>query len=403
VLVALATLVGFVVLRPTGESRPDTSVLGVQNQVYAARVERVVDRSCPGDAEAALSCRVASFTLLAGPDEGTTVELDLVSDSPRVTGLAVGDQVVLGRQPDAPEAVRYAFLDPDRRSMLVLLTLLFAAAVIVLGRLRGVSALLGLAATTVVLLTFIVPAILDGRPPLAVALVGAVAIAYLALYLSHGFTTMTTIALLGTLGGLACVAVLAVAFMALADITGFGSEEAFIVAALGGTIDLRGLALGGMIIGALGAIDDMTVTQASAVSELRAARPDISRRSLLRSSMRIGRDHVASTVNTLVLAYAGASMPLLILFVLSEQSLGIVANNETLATEIVRTLVGSIGLVASVPITTWLAVHLGNDTGPPSRRRPPVEASAAAEGDDEDEPARRDGLQLPERWRDGIF
>jgi len=212
--------------------------------------------------------------------------------------------------------------------------------------------------------------VLEGRDPFAVALVGAAAIAFLALYTSHGFTTMTTVALLGTLGGLACVAVLALAFMALADITGFGSEEAFIVSALGTQIDLRGLVLGGMVIGALGAIDDMTVTQASAVWELRATDPDIDRRDLLAAGLRIGRDHVASTVNTLVLAYAGASMPLLILFVLSQQSLGTVANGELVATEVVRTLVGSIGLVASVPITTWLAVRIGGRTARSPRETP---------------------------------
>jgi hypothetical protein len=151
----------------------------------------------------------------------------------------------------------------DRRSS----TSLFGAAVVALGGLRGIAALAGLAATIVVLLAFVWPAVLEGRDPLAVALVGASAIAFLALYTSHGFTVKTTVALLGTLGGLACVAILALAFMALADITGFGSEEAFVVSALGTQIDLRGLVLGGMVIGALGAIDDMTVTQASAVSD----------------------------------------------------------------------------------------------------------------------------------------
>jgi uncharacterized membrane protein len=318
--------------------------------------------------------------------------LELVSDSPRVTGLDAGDRVLMGRQPDAPEGLEYAFLDPDRRATLVYLALVFAAAVVVLGGLRGLAALVGLAATIAVLLSFVVPAVLEGRDPLPVALVGAAAIGFLALYLSHGFTTMTTVALLGTLGGLACVAILAVAFMAVAEITGFGSEEAFYVSAIGRQIDVRGLVLGGIVIGALGAIDDMTVTQASAVWELRAADPTMSRHSLLRSGMRIGRDHVASTVNTLVLAYAGASMPLLILFVLSEQSVGTVANGEALATEIVRTLVGSIGLVASVPITTWLAVRIGE--------RPPQPSGLSSR---DDQPSGAGELRLPSRRRDAIF
>src|SRR2546423_9651213 len=134
-----------------------------------------------------------------------------------------------------------------------------------------------------------------------------------------------------------------------------------------------------MVIGALGALDDMTVTQAAAVWELRSANPQLTRSSIFRSAMRIGRDHVASTVNTLALAYAGAALPLLILFVQSRQSLGTVANSETVATEILSALVGSIGIVASVPLTTWLAatvVRVGRvpsrrrRRGAPSRRRP---------------------------------
>jgi uncharacterized membrane protein len=405
VAVAVLTVVGLVLLRPTGEDRPDTTVLGTQNEVYGARVVRVTDRPCPGQTEESPGCRLVAFLLLAGPDEGDTVELELI-DSPRTTGLDAGDEVLLGRQPNAPEDIRYAFLDQDRRAMLVVLALLFGAAVVLLGGLRGITALVGLAATVAVLLFFILPAIVDGRDPLAVALIGSAAIAFLALYLSHGFTTRTTVALLGTLGGLLCVAVLAVAFMALTGITGFGSEEAFYVSALGTQIDLRGLVLGGIVIGALGAIDDMTVTQASAVWELRSADPGMSRPALLRSGMRIGRDHVASTVNTLVLAYAGASMPLLILFVLSEQSFGTVSNNEVLATEIVRTLVGSIGLMASVPITTWLAVRIGGARG----QRPPAEPNDGSEADLDRgvEPHRQDNggsddLELPTRRRDAIL
>lgn len=402
--IAVATIAGLWLLRPTGEGRPDASALGSLAEVYPARVERVSDEVCPGEQEASPGCRTATFVLLGGPDEGESVQQQLVADSPRVTGLDAGDEVLMGRQPGAPEELQYSFLDPDRRSTLVYLVILFAAAVIVLGGIRGFAALIGLGTTVFILLGFILPGVLEGRDPLTVALVGASAIAFLALYLSHGFTSRTTVALLGTIGGLACVALLAVAFMALADITGFGSEEAFIVSALGSSIDLKGVVLGGIVIGALGAIDDMTVTQASAVWELRAADPRISRRALMRSGMRIGRDHVASTVNTLVLAYAGASMPLLILFVLSEQSLGTVANSETLATEIVRTLVGSIGLVASVPITTWLAVHIGD--GSARGAGPAAEGPHAAGPDDApagDEPSVSGELRLPRRRRDAIF
>ena len=392
VVLAIGTAVGIVLLRPTGASRPDASVLTSFKEVYAAEVDTITDEACPGNAEGGLTCRLVGFHLLSGPDAGEVVELELIADNLRVTGLERGDEVLMGYQPDAPEELRYAYLDPDRRTVLVYLAFLFAAAVVLLGGLRGLAALVGLGATFVVLLAFIVPAILDGRSPLAVALVGSAAIAFLALYLSHGFTTRTTVALLGTLGGLACVALLAVVFMAFADIAGFGTEESFIVQALGGQIDLRGVVLGGIVIGALGAIDDITVTQAAAVWELRAS--GIRDDRLLRAGMRIGRDHVSSTVNTLALAYAGASMPLLILFALSDQTFGTVANSEVLAAEIVRTLVGSIGLIASVPFTTWLAVRIGA----PTRGGPPATED---ETDDDDSPP--DDLELPRRRRDAIF
>jgi uncharacterized membrane protein len=208
-----------------------------------------------------------------------------------------------------------------------------------------------------VLGVYTLPALLDGRAPLPIALITSCLIAILALYLAHGPGPMTAVALLGTVGALAATTLLGVVFIDLARFTGFAEESSFYLEAFGGTLDVRGLLLAGVVIGALGALDDMTVTQASVVWELRAASPSMSPRRLFTSGMKVGRDHVASTVNTLVLAYAGASLPLLLLFLISEQALGTVANSELVATEIVRTLVGSIGLVVSVPLTTWLGVR----------------------------------------------
>jgi uncharacterized membrane protein len=351
---ALFAVVGLIALRPTGHHRPEVQALSSFEGVYPAKVERLTEGSCRGG-DPSTRCVTARFGLLAGPDAGSPVTVELPA-SGRTASLGVGASVLLGHQPDVP-GFEYVYLDPDRRSPLLTLTAVFAAAVILMGRWRGLSALVGLLATLLVLFLFVVPAILDGRDPLAVSLVGSVLIAFAALYLSHGADVQTTVALLGTIGGLLCAAILAVLFMRLAHITGLASEEALFITALGTNIDLRGLILGGMMIGALGAIDDMTVTQSAAVWELRAADPSMSARHLHRAGMRIGRDHVASTVNTLVLAYAGASMPVLVLFVLSGQPAWTVASGEIVATEIVRTLVGSIGLVASVPITTWLAAR----------------------------------------------
>jgi uncharacterized membrane protein len=354
---ALLTVVGIVVLRPGGEDRPDLAEFGVAAHFYDARVVEVEHGPCPRTAPGVdIVCDVATVELLGGPDEGDTVDLEF-PESVSNPDLRPGDKIVLNYEPAAGPGFEYQFADRQRKPVLFWLAASFALAVVVLGRLRGLAALAGLAASLAVLLAFALPALIDGRMPIAVAVVAAAAISYFALYLAHGFTAMTTVALLGTLASLALTAVLAVTFDGLARFSGFATEEAGFLAAAGTTIDVGGLLLAGVVIGALGAIDDMTVTQASAVAELHAANPALGTAELLRRGLRIGRDHVASTVNTLVLAYAGASMPLLVLFVLSEQSLASVANSEVVAVEIVRTLVGSIGLVASVPLTTWLAAQ----------------------------------------------
>jgi uncharacterized membrane protein len=388
--IAVLALLGLFLLWPSGDPGPEVPALSSFEGVYAATTIERTEQQCAGAEDASIRCLSATFRLLEGPDEGATTTIELPANSSRVAGLEVDRKVLLGHQPRV-QGFEYVFLEPDRRSPLLVLAGVFAIGVVALGRWRGTSALLGLIATLLVLFLFVVPAILDGRDPLVVSLVGSVVIAFVALYLSHGVRVQTTVALLGTLGGLLCAAILAVVFMDAAEITGLASEEALFLTALGTDLDLRGLILGGMMIGALGAIDDITVTQASAIWELRSADPARSRRRLLRSGLRVGRDHVASTVNTLVLAYAGASMPLLILFVLSDQPADTVASGEIVATEIVRTLVGSIGLIASVPITTWLAVDVVTRRG---RHAGPVVPTAAGAGDGPEE------HPIPEHRRD---
>ena len=187
---------------------------------------------------------------------------------------------------------------------------------------------------------------------------------------------MTTVALLGTLSALTLTVGLATLFTHLAHFTGAANEDALLVTLGTPHIDLKGLVLAGMVLGALGALNDITVTQASAVGELRTSNPTISQRELYRSGLRIGRDHISSTVNTLALAYAGASLPLLILFSLSAQSLGTVANGEVVAIEIVATLVGSIGLVVAVPISTWFAALVATEHHEHSTRTQPQTGGA---------------------------
>jgi uncharacterized membrane protein len=207
-----------------------------------------------------------------------------------------------------------------------------------------------------VLVRFVLPAILAGQSALAAAVVGAAVIALLIIYLAHGVSARTTTAVLGTLVALALTAGLAVAFVEATKLTGLSSEEGtYLRGVLGSTVDLRGMLLAGIVIGALGVLNDVTVTQASAVWEIYRANPAVDVRHLYRSAMQIGRDHIASTVDTLVLAYAGAALPLFVIFTVADRRLGDVITGEIVAQEIVQTLVGSLGLIAAVPVTTWLA------------------------------------------------
>jgi len=361
VALLLATLTGVILLRPGGDREANLRGLIQIESEYDAVVERSDRAPCSGqqaiDPAEQTSCRYFRVRLLSGLDEGRTRSIEL-PDSPSTPDLQPDDKVVLAYEPTADPPLDYYLVDRQRKPVLFWLAVLFAVAVVLLGRLRGLAALGGLAITLVVLLAFVLPSILDGRSPVLVAIVGAACITFVTLYLAHGFSHRTTTALLGTLTSLGLTALLAQIFVGLAQLSGFASDEATILNLESGAIDIGGLVLAGVIIGALGALDDVTVTQASAVWELRAANADLTSPDLFRSGLRIGRDHIASTVNTLLLAYAGASMPLLLFFVISEQSLASVANQEIVATEIVRTLVGSIGLVASVPVTTALAARV---------------------------------------------
>ena len=363
-LLVAATILAAIVLWP---ARPTPIDQGTE--LYDATVVARLD--CPPERAASnpdISCEILQIEVRDGPDAGQLFELPPVYDAQTV--FDAGDDIVVAGSVSLDAPVRYSFADRQRLPTLVTLAVLFAGAVILLGRERGFLALFGLAGSAAVLGLFALPAILAGTPPLAVALVSASAIAIIAMFLTHGVTMMTSVALLGTVSALALTTTLGWLFISVAQFTGFTSDEAFYLAATSGSVDVRGLLLAGLVIGALGALDDMTLTQASLAFELRSADPSMPRFEIFSRAMRVGRDHVGATVNTLVLAYAGASLPLLLLFVVGGRGWADVANSELVATEIVRTLVGSIGLVASVPLTTWLAAWAV---------RPPEPASGAAE------------------------
>jgi uncharacterized membrane protein len=376
----LATVAGMVALWPGETSSPRRDAFGPTAERERATVLEVRRDPCIGaqpaqDGGTALTCPTARAELTTGPHEGSVVDA-IVPEGEGTPTFSRGDRVVVAFVEEAPEGQQYQVIDFQRGVPLVLLAALFALVVVVAGRWRGLAALAGLGVSGVVLLTFVVPAVLAGESPLPVAVVGASAIMLVSLFLAHGLTARTAVAVLGTAASLALIGVLAYAVVAASRFTGLGSEDVAYLRSVYGEIDLRGLLLAGIVIGSLGVLDDMTVTQTSVVWEIAHADPGAGRREVYRRGARVGRDHVASIVNTLVLAYAGASLPLLLLFSVSGAESSDVLTTELVAQEVVRTLVGGIGIVAAAPLTTALATFIAvSDRANPapgrrSRRKP---------------------------------
>ncbi len=374
---AFATVAGLVLLWPGSTDVQGRFTGGDRGERATAEVVEVRPEECQGVPEGTVYfCSAVTAIVSEGAGEGAEVSFDYARGEGS-RGIEAGDEIIVARFDTAPGESQYTFVDFKRERPLIVLAALFAIAVVVTSRWRGLAALVGLALSVMVLIRFMMPAILAGENPLAVAIVGAAAIMFMALYLAHGLHPATTTAVLGTLASLTLTALLAAFFVGAASFTGLASEEAGFLQLSAGQVDLEGLLLGGIIVGALGVLDDVTITQASAVWELRAANPEMGYGALYRSALRIGRDHIASTVNTLVLAYAGASLPLLLIFSLSDQTVGNILTTEIMAEEIVRTLVGSIGLVASVPITTALAaLVVAAPEGPPREPKQRAEREA---------------------------
>jgi uncharacterized membrane protein len=291
----------------------------------------------------------------SGPNAGAKTLLES-SPGPSQPHFAPGDRVRLSRQVDDQGATSYAFYDFERGWPLVALAIVFAVVIVAVARWRGLLALVGIVVAFLVLVVFLLPALRDGAPALPVALVAAAAILYAVIYLAHGVNLRTSAALLGTLSSLLLAAGLSWAAVDLAHLTGLSDDQNSTVSAYLGNVSISGLLLAGFIIGSLGVLNDVTVTQASTVFEL--AHLGGSRRAIFLGAIRVGRDHIASTVYTLVLAYAGTALPLLLLFSVANRSLGDIVMSESVAIELARSAVGGIALALSVPLTTAIAAVL---------------------------------------------
>lgn len=281
--------------------------------------------------------------------------------------LEPGQTVVVELLDRADGSVRLLAREPYRLpGVFAIFGAFFLLAILFAGR-TGFTSIVGLGVSILILAFFVVPAIGNGGNPLLVAFAGSVAIACTSLYLAHGFTFRTSVALLSTLVTLALSLILSIVAVRLAQLTGTGTEETvFLQLGPLQALNMRGLLLGGIVIGALGVLDDITTTQTAAINELKRANPNISKAALYKAGLSIGREHIASLVNTLALAYAGAALPLLLLFWTgADAPWWVILNNESLVEEIVRTLAGSMTLTLAVPISTWFAVKLLRGDGSP--------------------------------------
>lgn len=369
----VATIAGLVVLWPSGDPptieagrTADATVLSIRE---CRDTQGYTQDDGHGHTQRSAECYEADVRVTSGADAGqeTVVPLPFGEGAPT---FEVGDEVVLLGLAEQPLETRYEVQDFQRSGPLVLLGVIFAVAVVVLSRWKGLAALGGLAISAGVIVFFVLPALLTGGSPLPVAVVGASLIMIATLYLAHGVSMRTSVALMGTLIALALTGILGTVFTSVAHFTGLVDHAAAYLGTVDTSVDLQGLLLAGLVIGALGVLDDVTVTQSAAVWELAAADPKATRRSLFAAGLRIGREHVAATVNTLVLAYAGAALPLLMLLIVAQQGVTDVLTSEAVAQEIVRALVGGLGIVAAVPVTTALAVVAVRDKAPePAMRR----------------------------------
>lgn len=358
--ITLLAIVGMILLWPSAD-RTDVQVVesygGLSTQTGAVSDASI--EPCQGFTEETGAALVECLNIEVVPDAGgAAVSIEVppeitnqsdVAEGTRIRYLDLGDNASADQQ-------RYIFIDFVRTIPMALLAGIYALVVIVVARWRGFRALLGLAGAYAVMAYFILPGLVDGKPPLLLALVGSSLIMIAVLYFAHGFSARTSTALLGTIFGLAATALIAAWASGASQLTGLNDDADFYLQNVSDNISLSGVMLCGLIISGLGVLNDVTITQSSAVWEMHELAPESSARRLFAGAMRVGRDHIASTVYTIVFAYAGAALPLLILTSLQDLPFEEMVTGGDLAEEIVRTLVGSIGLVLAIPVTTAIAV-----------------------------------------------
>ncbi len=361
ILLAFLILVPRLALAQDNNSEP---IDGVQNipadAYYKAQVTQIVNQEYLGSGADKQIFQDLKVKILSGDEKNKEVEIDRVGgvNINGGKGFKAGDKVVIDKTTDNGQTVYYVE-DIYRIPALVFATIIFLLVAIFFSRWRGVGSILGLVITIAVIIKFVTPQIIAGKNPIEISLIGAFIIAFVSLYLAHGFNKRTSIAILSTFITLSLSIAMAYGFVHFTRLFGNGSEESvYLQFGPTGHINLQGLLLGGIILGALGVLDDITTAQSATVHELKKANPSSTFKQLYTGAASVGQEHISSLINTLFLAYAGVALPLFLLFTVNGGTpIWITLNSEFIAEEIVRTLVGSITLIVAVPITTLLAAY----------------------------------------------
>ncbi len=347
-----ALLCALVLLAPV-QTWADTVVHEDFQETVSARVLEVIstnEREIPG-LDTVVTTQDISIEILSGDLAGSIIAFEN-----ELNEVAAGDRVFINRIVNIQGDEYYILKDVDRRFELVLLTLLFVGLILWLSGWQGIRALGGLLLSIAAIIFVLVPALLAGYDPALMSLLISGVILAIVLFGTHGLNALATTAAIGTFSAVAITCAIAYVFVAAMRFTGFSSDEAvFLNFATGGQLDFAGLLLGSIIIGMLGVLDDVSITQTSVVAELKRANDTLSPLELYRRALKVGRDHVASLVNTLALAYVGVSLPLILLLARAETNITLTLNQELVAVELVRIMIGSIGVVLAVPFTTALA------------------------------------------------
>ena len=328
------------------------------SQTVLAKITQIVDEGQINLNGRNQLYQVMQVEVLEGDYKGIPFQIDYGKRQVRNDNFrfATGDEVYVEVDKTPNNVLQAYYVDYVRSKPLLILLIAFIVSMLIMGRWKGLGSLVSLGVSMMMIIGYVIPHILAGEDPVKVSLIGSVILLAATLYLTYGWNLKTHASVASIMVSLLITGALSVFFVYLTRLTGYGDENAtYLMQFSSVPIDPRGLLLGGMIIGSLGVLDDLVTSQSAAVVEIHDANPSLGFRRTLQKAMRIGQDHVAATVNTLVLAYTGAALPLLLIFTLGNGSYSYFINSEFLAEEIVRTLVGSLGLIAAVPISTFLA------------------------------------------------